>query len=305
MIRAFSIAALLALGCGEYVEYANEAPGTGPIARGSLDEETKEKLSKVDRFDHVLLDGVLATAIVEGQDGTYVYVDYARLAASDEALLLLDQYLATVDIVTAEQLADTGERLAYWINVYNASVIRGVLDAWDGDSSYSVSEEDFVFFQIPQWSAGGEIWSLDQIEHGIIRGDQGHDAYVSADATAQARMLELHENLWQGAPLDARIHVALNCAALSCPNLPSGTPFVYRPAVLEEQLDAASRSFCNNAIKGAGPDGISQLFSWFGQDFELRFGSATNFVATHRDGGLDGVNVDRFIEYDWSLNAAP
>jgi hypothetical protein len=295
---------ILALGCGEYVKYEGGGP-IDPIMRGSLDEETRAKLSMVDRYDHLILEGLLSSAVVRSEDGLSVTFDYTAVAGSAEAQLLLDQYLAALDIVRAEQLRDGGERLAYFVNAYNATVIRSVLDVWGGDRAYSVSNDDFVLFKRPSASLGGEVWSLDQIEHGILRGDEGHASFVASGAVVQERIRALHQNVWQGAPIDARIHVALNCAALSCPNLRSETPFVFRSDRLEAQLDALARAFAGNAAKGAGPDGISSLFNWFAKDFEGRFGSATNFVALHREGGLAGVDVDRFLPYDWTLNIAP
>lgn len=295
---------LLLCSCADYVRYDGDAPRGGGIDRGSLDEETRAKLAMADHLDHLILRSVLGEHVVPSEDGSYVYFDYDALAASDEATLLLDQYLATLDLVTPDQLRDESERLAYWINGYNAAVIRGVVATYGGDPTYSVSAGGFVFFDSPSYNFGGETLSLNQIEHAIVRGDESHDAFTRSSPEQQTRFRELHASLWGGAPADPRIHVALNCASLSCPNLLGEDPYIYRAETLEAQLDAVSRAFVANAVKGAGPDGISQLFDWYAADFEPTYGNAAGFIQQHREDGLDGVNLDEFITYDWSLNIA-
>jgi hypothetical protein len=289
---------VVAASCGDYVRYDGSA--APPVQRGDLDEETRRILENADHFEHALLEGVLASYVLRSADGSDVYVDYATFRDRPQSLLHLDRYLAEIAVVRPDNLASFEERLAYWINGYNASVIRSVLDGYR--EGFSVSADDFVFFSTPIHELGGEVYTLDQIEHGIIRGDETHEAFLGSDAARQDRMRALHAALWGGASLDARIHVALNCAARSCPNLPSSTPFVYRPGSLETQLDAAARAFADNDRKGAGPDGISRLFDWFAGDWENDFGSPSSFIESHREGGLNGVDVGRFLEYDWTLN---
>ncbi len=293
---------LLLVACADYVHYDGDGPG-GFVGSGSLDEETRTKLAMADHLDHLLLRS-LAGRFVVATDPDQVYFDYDALSASDEGKLLLDQYLAVLDLVSADQLRDGPERLAYWINGYNAAVIRGVIGTYGGDPTYSVSAGGFVFFDTPSFSFGGEVLSLNQIEHAIIRGDETHDAFTRSSPEQQGRLRELHASLFEGGPVDARVHLALNCGSLSCPNLLGADPYVFRPETLDAQLEAASDAFVENAIKGAGPDGVSQIFDWYAEDFETEYGNAAGFIQRHREHGLTGVNLDRFITYDWSLNIA-
>ncbi len=295
------IAASLVAACGDYVRYDGAPPST--VQPGDLDEETRRVLENADRFEHTLFEVVIGGFVESSADGNFVYVDYEALKDRGQSVLYLDRYLAEVGIVQPDNLATFEERFAFWINAYNASVIRGVLAEYR--AGYSVSADNFAFFQNPRTTAGGEVWSLDQIEHGIIRGDEMHDAYLGSDDAAQMRMQALHEALWGDDDVDARLHVALNCAALSCPNLPSIAPYVYRPDTLESQLDAAARAFADNDAKGAGPAGISRLFDWFAADWDPGFGGADGFIEMHRTGGLNGVDTGQFLEYDWSLNEPP
>lgn len=297
--------AALMVACGDYVRYEREPPGAGGPGAGTLDEATRTRLMDTDHLDHLALESVLAAYVRPPSSDGQVYFDYAALAASDEAQLLLDQYVATLDAVSPENLADRSERLAYWINGYNAHVIRAVIYVWGGKPEYSVSEGGFILFDLAHHGFGGELYTLNEVEHAIIRGDESHAAFTAAPEVRRQVLRGLHASLWEGQPLDARIHVALNCASISCPNLPASSPHVLRAATLEAQLDAAARAFAEDPRKGAGPEGVSQLFGWFAEDFEPVYGNAAGFLRRHRAGGLDGVNLDRYLPYDWSLNILP
>ncbi len=99
------------------------------------------------------------------------------------------------------------------------------------------------------------------------------------------------------------MHVGLNCASIGCPNLRGASPpFAYFADGIDAQLTAATQAYCDHASKGAGPDGISRIFQWFGGDFVPEYGDAAGFIETYRTDGLDGVDTDAWLDYDWSLN---
>lgn len=294
--------------CGDYVAYDDGPISAAPSSAGadSLDEETRRAFESAERLDHVALEGVLSRFVSESADGLQTYVDYDALAASPEARVQLQQTLAIFDLIEPAQLADPAERLAFWINAYNASVVWGVVQTYGGDAGYSVSQSGFGFFKIMAYRVAGAVLSLDQIEQGVIRGDLDHPSVTEADAALRARIAEWHEQVFPEGPVDARIHVALNCASLGCPDLPPASPFAYRAATLDAQLDAASRRFVNNPVKGAGPGGVSALLvEFYPQDFEAGYGGWRGFVEAFRDADAPTVAWDRVIEYDWTLNIAP
>lgn len=298
--------ALLALGCGEYVAYEDGPPVTGPIGDGAgvLDEATRDAFANASRLDHLAFEGLLSRFVTESADGRQTTVDYAGLAASPEARYALAQYLGVLDLVDPANLADGDERLAYWINAYNANVIAGVLATWGGDPGYSVSDADFVFFKNPAYRVAGALLSLDQIEQGVIRGQLDHAAVTAADSALRARIAEWHQQIGAD-PVDARIHVALNCASLGCPDLPAASPFAYTGPGLAEELDRAARRFIDNPVKGAGPDGVSALLvQFYPGDFEAEYGGWQGFVRAFAS-DPDAVAYDRVIEYDWTLNVTP
>ena len=293
-LTAAAAAGLLATGCGTWVNYPDDYE---PPTTATLDD-----FPDVTRCNHLGLDALLAQHTEVTTDGLYVLVDYDALAEPGESRYLFDQYLAMVNTIDPGALDGPGERLAYWINGYNASVIQGVLSRYDGDPGFSVSSDFEGFFGEPAFAFGGVLLSLNQVEHGVLRGDWDHDNVASADADTLAAMEAFHDEVWDGAIVDARIHVGLNCASLGCPNLRAAAPNAYKPYALDEQLDEMSVAFVNNPQKGAGPDGISSIFDWYGVDFDAGYGGVEGFIDTYRDGGSDGVDLDTWLPYDWSLN---
>ena len=288
---------LIATGCGTWVNYPDDYE---PPTTASLDD-----FPEVTTCNHLGLDALLAQHTEVTEDGLYVLVDYDALAAPGESRYLLDQYLAMLNSIDPAALADIDERLAYWINGYNASVLHGVLTRYDGDPGFSVSDDFEGFFGEPAYAFNGVLLSLNQVEHGVIRGDWEHDNVASADADTLQAMETFHDQLWEGGTVDARIHVGLNCASLGCPNLRAAAPYAYKPDSLDEQLDEMSAAFVNNPEKGAGPDGISPLFDWYGVDFDAEYGGVEGFIEFHRDGGLSDVDTGSRLTYDWSLNIVP
>lgn len=291
-------------GCGDWVEYDPEArPGSGgePAAPTQVDEAFAKLYEGATRLDHVLFESVLGRYVVE--QGQATYVDYDGLAASTEGSFLLSQYVASVDLVDPTLLESHEEKLAYWINAYNALVLSGVLEIYGGDAGYSVSDDLFAFFSKRGFRAAGRVLSLDELEHVIIRGDTEHASALGLTEAERTDLLSLHADLWGDRPLDPRIHVAVNCASLGCPDLGRAA---FRADALEDQLAAATARFLANPEKGAGPDGISSLFDWFAQDFSAGdYEGAEDFIQRWRGEGLDDVDTGRFLSYDWSLNIAP
>src|ERR1044072_5419910 len=136
-------------------------------------------------FSHEIFDRLLGSAVSpEGR------VDYAGLAKNQAEL---DCYLATLAAASPdshpEQFPSETDALAYWINCYNAFILRGVLDEYPIKSVFETA--DGAFFKRKKYVAGGSIYSIDEIENEIIR--KRFD--------------------------EPRIHFALNCASNSCPVL--------------------------------------------------------------------------------------
>ena len=205
-------------------------------------------------------------------------VDY-RAVKADPAYA---EALAVLAEARVEALGSDAEREAFWINAYNLLAIKAVLDQYP-----TVSIKDGGSLFSPIWkksigAVGGTPYSLDAIEHGILR----------------------------KAFREPRVHFAIVCASLSCPDL-RPEPFV--AARLGAQLDGQTAAFLGNPAKGLAPgaDGrsarVSSIFKWFAGDFEgsggvaafIRAKSPSDVAVRIRaltDAGLS------YLDYDWSLN---
>jgi hypothetical protein len=188
-------------------------------------------------------------------------------------------------VTAAEYDAWTREqKLAYWINVYNAFTVRLVVDHYPLRSIRSIGVLPGSAFRksfIPMKSLRGRKLSLDDVEHEILRREFD----------------------------EPRIHFAIVCASLSCPVLRGEA---YRARELDSQLDHAAREFVrdprrNRFDAGAGIFHASAIFKWFREDFE-RGGSLRSFLSSYTDRAAAAAlrNGDariEYLDYDWSLNA--
>lgn len=158
------------------------------------------------------------------------------------------------------------ERLAYWINAYNAFTIDLILDNWPVKSIRSIDQPwDQKFIQLE-----GKSYSLNQIEHEIIRPTFS----------------------------EPRIHFALVCAAKSCPPLANRA---YTPQNLERMLEQRTRSFINDEQFNVTQEAVvrvSPLFDWYGKDF----GEPKAFINRYLDTDIPPQKDLHFLDYDWDLN---
>lgn len=239
-------------------------------------------------------------AVVLEGEVTLEGVDYEALLEGGEQRLGLRSYLRLLGEVDPRQLVDREEKIAYYVNLYNATVLSGVLDRLEEDSSFRVDQESFEFFDAPLVNLEGRLMSLNVLEHALVRGDLEHDsASVSGlDSEGLELVRELHEELWQGDAFEPRIHFLLNCASTSCPPL---RPEPVRGEDYDEVAETATSEFLADPDRGAGPEGISQIFNWFADDFTAAgYSGPGEFIGEYRS--AREVDLDSFLTYDWSLN---
>jgi len=237
---------------------------------------------------HAPWDRVLRAAVTEGSSlngVTFSSVDYKSIDASPGSDF--QNYLDLIASVEPARLTSAGG-LALMINAYNALAIKVVLE--DPDTGSIWDRNDGI---VPVWKrkvgkVAGRSVSLDQTEHEIIR------------------------KVWP----EPRIHAAVNCASLSCPDLRAGA---FTGGDLPEQLDAAMRQWLSNDSKGAKLEGgvltLSPIFEWYGGDFSRD--GMTLFSTLHpfappavqehlHDVYMGGGGEEwRSFGYDWALNRTP
>lgn len=200
-------------------------------------------------------------------------------------------------------LSTREERLAFWINVYNALLIDAVI-AYEVKGSVT---EVPGFFWRAAYNINGCRFNTMDVEHGILRANAGHPAIPGPQFSPRdPRRNHAMDTL------DPRIHFALVCASTSCP--PVG---VYDASQIDAQLDLSTRSFINGGgvIIEAEESTVrlSRIFLWYASDFGgswLRSQPILEYVATYfeDDEGREWLKANRhktkiqYQEYDWSLN---
>ncbi len=231
---------------------------------------------------HTLLDKVVKQQLHSG------LFDYKNLKASPRPL---EDYLKGLEtLVPAEYEAwPRAEKIAFWINAYNVFTIKAILDNYPIKSNWKASLRypENSIRQIPgvwdslKFRVMGLETTLGDIEHKILRKKFG----------------------------DPRVHMALVCASLGCPELRAEA---YTGAALDAQLDDQARKFLKTPAKfridrEAGKVYLSPIFKWYSADFRP---DAPAFISRYVDETdsaylKEGKFKVSYLDYDWSLNEQP
>jgi hypothetical protein len=225
-------------------------------------------------------------------DGLVSAFDYrAALDNPETAKLLARQrtILAEFDIDT---LDSREQAIAFWLNAYNFFMIAQVLEEQPGgkliDSVWDYGGRVNPFranvFERDLFNVGGEKYSLDGMEKGILLGD----AYK--------------EKGWK----EARVHFSVNCASVGCPPLRAE---VYTPDNVDEVMtENTRRAFSTERHLRVDGDTLflTALFDWYESHFVNEAGSVREFIKAHADDDVTSkvaaTRRTRFIDYDWALN---
>ena len=191
----------------------------------------------------------------------------------------LKSYLEMLESNPPQEGWTEDEKLAYWINAYNAYTIELILKNYPVKSIKDIGASIKIPFVNTPWdikfiNIGGEEYDLNNLEHGIIR-------------------KEFEE---------PRIHFALVCAAVSCPKLQNRA---YMPKKLEEQLTKAATEFLadptKNEIKNQNKAVLSKLFNWYEGDFTKKM-NLIEYINQYSETKLSKDAKIDWKDYGWALN---
>jgi len=255
---------------------------------------------ETNRFDqtHSIYDSLLKEHVQDAK------VNYKGIINSSEKF---NEYLMQLGSVSEEvyQNWTDEEKLAFWINAYNAFTIKAIIDNYPIKRNYSlvglflpsnsIRQISGVWTDL-QFRAVGRNVTLGEIEHEILR-------------------KEFNE---------PRIHFVINCASMGCPDLRIEA---FRPDIIYDQLESQSIDYVNNQEKGVRIDTenrkveLSKIFDWFGDDFIESYGNTElfdersvkdkailNFVLKYlkSEDEKDFLKRNNFeisyLDYDWNLN---
>jgi hypothetical protein len=233
------------------------------------------------QVDHSFWDRFLTKYQVSGIGGVN-RMAYGRVAPKDKKAL--SAYVKRLEGVPVSKLSRNEQR-AFWINLYNALVARLIIDHYPVKSILDINISPGLFSEgpwgVPLVKVEGEDISLDDIEHRILR------------------------PAWN----DERVHYALNCAALGCPNLQDEA---YTAKNTNRLLEKAARDYINDP-RGVGFSGsrliVSSIYKWYVKDFGDNEASVISHFRRYAGpvlrGKLEGSSSIDEYAYDWSLNDAP
>jgi len=196
-------------------------------------------------------------------------------------------------------LSDPQERLSFWINLYNAIVVHGVIEL---EVAASVKEIPDFFTNIA-YQIGKYHYSPDDMEHGILRANSRPPYRLRPLFGKRDPRLKYALN-----SIDPRIHFALVCASRSCAPIR-----FYESEAIEGQLEIAARNFINSTEVVIIPEEnkifLSQIFKWYRRDFGGREGILRYLLKyleeDEKTGYLRGHVHDihtEYLFYDWNLN---
>lgn len=161
------------------------------------------------------------------------------------------------------------DKIAYWINVYNAYTVKLVLNNYPISSIKEIDRPwKTEFFPI-----NGKLMSLHQVEHDILRS--------------------------YGEP---RIHFAINCASRSCPRL---LQIPYTADNLTKLLDRQTKEFINDEFYNTITEysvNVSNIFNWYKKDFKETHGTVVNFINQYSNVTIGNQKDKGYKPYDWTLN---
>jgi hypothetical protein len=228
--------------------------------------------------DPALFTAVLRDHVKDGR------VDYAALGTDQR----LQRFLGQVAATDPDQVPAGRDRLAFWLNAYNAYTLQLIVERRPRKSITEISAATSApaneVWDIPFAVVGGKTYSLNQIEHDFIR-----------------RQFK-----------EPRAHFALNCASGSCPAL---RPEAYDGSDLDRQLDEQGRLFLGDPARNrfdlsTRTAYLSSIFKWYRDDFgagdrgmllaAAAFAPEKVRLSIAADSGAWSV---KYLEYDWSLNA--
>lgn len=222
------------------------------------------KATKLEKTIFSIHDHSVFNELLSKYVGVNGFVNYKGLKNEESKL---DSYLNSLTENYIKSSWSRNEKLAYWINAYNAYTLKLILKNYPLSS---ITDIDNGNPWDTKWiNLGGKNLSLNNIENDIIRPTFN----------------------------EPRIHFAVNCAAKSCPPL-MNSAFV--ASKLDSQLESQTQKFLNNSnynMITSSKVSVSKIFEWYKGDF----GDLSTFINRYTKEDTKNAKI-AFNEYNWALN---
>lgn len=234
-------------------------------------EEARETI------DHQLWQEILDAYVHQTEDGVNLFA-YGVVSNTDAEKL--DRYLLAMQVLDPRDYPSEEQR-AYWINLYNALTVDLILENYPVKSITKLGKG---FFRFGPWddsvaTVADKELTLNDIEHRILR------------------------PIWP----DPRIHFAVNCASIGCPNLQKTA---FTADNLEDLMSMAAKDYLSHArgvdFQDGGKLRLSSIFDWYADDFGANEAEVlmalSRFASSDIGAKLQAYNGKISYGYDWGLN---
>lgn len=224
-------------------------------------------------FNYAQVSHTIWNVLLKNNVSTSGSVDYKGFINQKDKL---EEYLNLLSKNEPKGTWSKNEKMAYWINAYNAFTIQLIIDNYPLESIKDIAGKiykvntpwDVKFIEI-----GEKTYDLNNIEHSILRKKFN----------------------------DPRIHFAINCASVSCPNLRNEA---FTSDKLDKQLEEQATKFVNDRSKNTLSNSnieLSKIFSWFKGDF-TKNQTLIAFINQYSRNKIDANAKILYKSYDWKLN---
>ncbi len=197
-------------------------------------------------------------------------VDYKSLKENEAKL---DNYITYLEKTSPEKSWSENKQKAFWINAYNAYTVKLILENYPLKSIMNIKKKGKDAWNIPFAKVGNKTYTLNHIEHEILRKNFN----------------------------DPRIHVGVNCASGSCPQLGN---FAFTEQNYETKTNKLMKKFINDTSRNKISKKkvqISSIFDWFKGDF-TKNGSVIDYLNKYSDIKISSKAKISYLKYDWTLN---
>ena len=197
-------------------------------------------------------------------------VDYKSLKENEAKL---DNYITYLEKTSPEKSWSENKQKAFWINAYNAYTVKLILENYPLKSIMNIKKKGKDAWNIPFAKVGNKTYTLNHIEHEILRKKFN----------------------------DPRIHVGVNCASGSCPQLGN---FAFTEQNYETKTNKLMKKFVNDTSRNKISKKkvqISSIFDWFKGDF-TKNGSVIDYLNKYSDIKISSKAKISYLKYDWTLN---
>ncbi len=241
------------------------------------------KLFKTKKMRKIIILFSLLFISIQSQSQTDVFNALLKTYVSSEGEIdykglrknraLLDIYLKHLEKTVPGKKWSASKAKAFWVNAYNAYTIKLILDSYPLKKITDIKRKGRNAWKIPFAVIGKKTYSLDYIEHKILR--RWHD--------------------------DPRVHVALNAASKSGPKFPN---YAFTTKNINSKLEALMKDFINDSSKNKislTKVEVSKMFEWYQEDFTIKQ-SLIDYINRYSDIQANDNAEVVYLAYDWNLN---